>query len=132
MVRKNMKNFMNEYNEDGYFIQKNFFGKDFINSLLKDIESAKKLEDVDVYSDRSGLLRRLERLYDKGKINQLNIKIIEFLKKTFNKSFLIFKDKFNSKPPGGKVTKLILMVSLNFLMKIIKKKMVGMNTVIFS
>ena len=84
MVRKNMKNFMNEYNEDGYFIQKNFFGKDFINSLLKDIESAKKLEDVDVYSDRSGLLRRLERLYDKGEnLNQLNIKIIEFLKKNF-------------------------------------------------
>ena len=101
MVRKNMKNLMNEYNEVGYFIQKIFL-EDFINSLLKDIESAKKLEDVDLYSDRSGLFRRLERLYDKGKnLNQLNIKIIEFLKKTFNKSFLIFKDKFNSKPPGG-------------------------------
>ena len=101
--------------------------------MLKDIESAKKLEDVDVYSDRSGLLRRLERLYDKGEnLNQLNIKIIEFLKKTFNKSFLIFKDKFNSKPPGGEGYKAHFDGILNFLMKIIKKKMVGMNTVIFS
>ena len=57
--------------------------------MLKDEESAKKLEDVDVYSDRSGLLRRLERLYDKGEnLNQLNIKAVLLLKKLFNKSYL--------------------------------------------
>ena len=47
-------------------------------------------------------LRRIEKLYDKGSnLIDLNKKITILLKKIFDKNFLIFKDKFNIKPPGG-------------------------------
>ncbi len=97
-----MTKFLNEYNQIGYFIQKNFIDQTFTNSLLKEIEKAKKLQNVDIYSDRGGLPRRIERLYDKGNyLKKLNLKISKLLEQVFNKSFLIFKDKFNYKPPGG-------------------------------
>ena len=97
-----MKKFLNEYNQIGYFIQKNFIDQTFTNSLLKEVEKAKKLQNVDIYSDRGGLPRRIERLYDKGNyLKKLNLKISKLLEQVFSKSFLIFKDKFNYKPPGG-------------------------------
>ena len=102
MIRIIMNNLLDEYNKEGYFIQKNFFDQNFIISLLEDIDKAEKLKNVDVYSDKSGLPRRIERLYDKGdNLNQLNLKVSNFLENIFRISFLIFKDKFNSKPPGG-------------------------------
>lgn len=102
MVTTIMKNLLETYNNNGYFIQTNFFDQEFIESLLKDIEIAKNKKDADIYLDRNGLPRRIERLYDKSEnLKLLNLKISEFLEKVFKKSFLIFKDKFNSKPPGG-------------------------------
>ena len=97
-----MDNSVKNFNSKGYFVQKNFFEQKFILKILEEIETAKSDKKVDVYLDRNGLPRRLERLYDKGiNLNLLNNKISEFLNKVFNKKFLIFKDKFNSKPPGG-------------------------------
>ena len=97
-----MKNLLEKYNNNGYFIQKNFFENKFIESLLKDIELAKSKKDTDIYLDRNGLLRRIERLYDKSEnLKMLNLKISSFLEEIFKTSFLIFKDKFNAKPPGG-------------------------------
>ena len=97
-----MNNFLDNYNKEGYFIQKNFFDQKFADALLKEIEEAKKKKNVDVYTDRSGLLRRIERLYETGiNLKKLNIQISNLLEQVFKKPFLIFKDKFNYKPPGG-------------------------------
>jgi len=88
-----------EYSSNGYFVIKNFFSQTFISQLINDIENSK---NTIKYFDKDNNLRRIEKLYDKGpQLNNLNDKIINFLKVTFEKDFLIFKDKFNAKPPGG-------------------------------
>ena len=61
-----------------------------------------KAKNTDKYTDTRGNLRRIERLYNKGKtLSDLNHKILLILKRVFAEKFVIFKDKFNAKPPGG-------------------------------
>ena len=44
----------------------------------------------------------VEKLYNKGKnLKLLNKKILKLMIKIFNDKFVIFKDKYNAKPPGG-------------------------------
>ena len=88
-----------KFDEDGYFICQNFFEKNFIIQLAKEIDNSK---DTKKYFDNLNNLRRIEKLYDKGKqLINLNEKIIDLLNNVFDEKFLIFKDKFNAKPPGG-------------------------------
>ncbi len=93
------KNFRKKYSIDGYFVCENFFSKKFISELIYEIENSK---DIIKYYDKNKNLRRIEKLYDKGNnLNKLNSEILKLLRKIFQKDFLIFKDKFNAKPPGG-------------------------------
>ena len=88
-----------QYSLNGYFLLKNFFSQSFISHLIDEIEKSK---NTIKYFDKDNNLRRIEKLYNKGvQLNNLNNKIIQFLNITFDKDFLIFKDKFNAKPPGG-------------------------------
>tara|TARA_B100001121_G_scaffold308863_1_gene333997 strand:- start:2346 stop:3086 length:741 start_codon:yes stop_codon:yes gene_type:complete len=88
-----------QFENCGYFICKNFFSKNFIKLLMDEIEYSK---DTTKYFDNHNFLRRIEKLYDKGiQLKNLNKKISSLLEDVFNKKFLIFKDKFNAKPPGG-------------------------------
>lgn len=88
-----------EYSQKGFFTIKNVL-KDFeINELNNEIEIT---NNVDKYFDKKGQIRRIERIFDKGEnLYNLNLKILELLKKVFEESFTIFKDKFNAKPPDG-------------------------------
>ena len=87
------------FDNDGYFICKNFFSRNFITVLVDEID---KSNNTIKYYDNLKFLRRIEKLYDKGKqLKKLNEEISTLLKNVFNESFLIFKDKFNAKPPGG-------------------------------
>ena len=87
------------FDNDGYFICKNFFSRNFITVLVDEID---KSNNTIKYYDNIKFLRRIEKLYDKGKqLKKLNEEISTLLKNVFNESFLIFKDKFNAKPPGG-------------------------------
>lgn len=93
---------MNEYIEIGYFVKKNFIGTDLIQNALNEIESLKNSKEVDLYHDQKGLVRRLERIYDKGEaLKKIDKKAKNLLKEIFGFDFTIFKDKFNEKPPGG-------------------------------
>ena len=88
-----------KFKENGFFICKNIFDKDFIAQLINEIELSK---NTDKYFDNSNNLRRIEKLYDKGvQLKNLNKIILTILKNVFNDDFIIFKDKFNAKPPGG-------------------------------
>ena len=123
------KNFKNIFKEKGYFVIKNVITNDFVNKILSEIEIIK---DADFYYDENDKLRRIERLYNKGEnLKKLNKIIIDNLYDIFNDNYLIFKDKFNAKPPGGKGFFHTLMVYLNLKMKITKLGKVGMSMEIY-
>ena len=99
MIQNNFKHNKYLFSKKGYFVVRNVIKKNIIKKLLVEIYKAK---NTDKYTDNKGNLRRIEKLYDKGKtLNDLNLKILSILKKVFEEKFLIFKDKFNAKPPGG-------------------------------
>ena len=94
-----LKKFKKTFDQKGYFIIKNVFSKNFIESLLLEIDVVK---DANYYYDNINKLRRIEKLYDKGEnLKKLNNLILKKLFDIFEKKFFIFKDKFNAKPPGG-------------------------------
>ena len=95
-----MENLRKEYENFGFFKIENVIDKILIKKIVSEIISVKK--NVDIYYDKKGSLRRIEKLYDKGEgLKSVNKKILNLLKKIFNVEFTIFKDKFNAKPPGG-------------------------------
>ena len=88
-----------KFDKNGYFICKNFFQKDFIVKLIEEIENS---NNTVKYFDKLNNLRRIEKLYNKGnQLTNLNQDILNLLENVFGERFLIFKDKFNAKPPGG-------------------------------
>ena len=93
------KNLKEKFNQKGFFVYKNLFDKIFLNNIVKEISLA---EDTQKYFDNNNNLRRVEKLYNKGKfLEELNLRLIELLKNIFEEDYIIFKDKFNAKPPGG-------------------------------
>ncbi len=87
------------YLKNGYVVCKNIFSENYVNELIKEINNS---EDTIKYFDNQNNLRRIEKLYNKGEyLSNLNSEILLLLKSIFEKDFLIFKDKFNAKPPGG-------------------------------
>ena len=96
---KEKENLYNLYKQKGYFKIKNFFPKSFIDELNEEILNA---TNVKRYYDKNDKLRRIEKLYNKGKkLNSLNNRILKYIELLFKKNFVIFKDKFNAKPKGG-------------------------------
>ena len=97
-----MINYKNEFKNCGFFKVENFIDKTLVKKIIDEINSVKNKNNVDIYYDQKGSLRRIERLYDKGEALKLvNQKITEVLKNIFNFDLTIFKDKYNAKPPGG-------------------------------
>ena len=88
-----------EFENKGFFVCKKIFTKDYISVLIDEINNS----DQNIkYYDKNKNLRRIEKLYDKGKfLIDANKKIMNLMKLIFDENFLIFKDKFNAKPPGG-------------------------------
>ena len=98
-MRNEYLEFKKSFDKNGYFVCKKFFQKTFISHLINEIDQSK---NTIKYYDNLKFLRRIEKLYDKGhQLKQLNNNISLLLKNVFNENFLIFKDKFNAKPPGG-------------------------------
>ena len=85
--------------ENGFITINNILNKNLVDVLINEINNS---NDAIKYFDNNGILRRVEKIYDKGKqLKILNDKILTLLKNIFKEDFLIFKDKFNAKPPGG-------------------------------
>lgn len=94
-----IENYKEKFSTDGYYKIKNFLKKEEILKIINEIKDSK---DVDIYKDRNNNIRRIERFYNKGKyLNLINTNFKELIKKTLDIKVLIFKDKFNLKPPGG-------------------------------
>jgi len=95
-----MENLKKKYDDFGFFKKQNFLDINLVKKIIGEINTLK--ENIDIYYDKKGSLRRMERLYNKGEgLRLANKKILIFLKEIFNFEFTIFKDKFNAKPPGG-------------------------------
>ena len=95
----NFSDLKNKFYEDGFFVYKDIFEKDYILKIIDEINKAKNTVK---YYDSKKNLRRVEKLYNKGiYLNNLNETITVLLKKIFKEDFLIFKDKYNAKPPNG-------------------------------
>ena len=93
------KEYKKKFDNDGYFKIKNFLNKTEISNIVEEIM---KSSDVDILKDNNDLIRRIERFYNKGEyLNLINNKFIELIKNILGLNVLIFKDKFNLKPPGG-------------------------------
>lgn len=91
--------FLNEFNTRGYFKFSKFVDQSMIDKIIVEI---KDITNVTIYKDRKNQIRRLEQLYNKGQnLNNLNLKFCQFIKDTIHKEVVIFKDKLNTKPPGG-------------------------------
>ena len=88
-----------EFENKGFFVCKKIFTKDYISVLIDEINNS----DQNIkYYDKNKNLRRIEKLYNKGNLLKLlNDKISTILENVFEEKFLIFKDKYNAKPPGG-------------------------------
>ena len=56
--------YYNIYLNNGYFVYKKLLSKKIINEILKEIKSAR---NTDKYYDSQNNLRRVEKLYNKGK-----------------------------------------------------------------
>ena len=54
----------NKFKKKGFIKIKKFFSKKLINKILEEVSNS---ENTDIYFDRNGNLRRIERLFDKGK-----------------------------------------------------------------
>ena len=88
-----------EYNEKGFFIVKDAFSQDFMETIFDEIISSKEAIQ---YFDRNNKLRRIEQIYDKGdSLLELNKKLLKIMNDFFDDSYIIFKDKYNAKPSGG-------------------------------
>ena len=59
------KNYKEKFDKDGYYKIENFLTREEVAKIIEEINNFK---DVDVYTDRSNKIRRIERVYDKGDI----------------------------------------------------------------
>jgi ectoine hydroxylase-related dioxygenase (phytanoyl-CoA dioxygenase family) len=88
-----------EFEKNGFVVYKKIFTESFVYNLINEIY--KSSNSINYY-DNNNKLRRIEKLYDKGQyLIDANKKILELIKSISSNNFLIFKDKFNAKPPGG-------------------------------
>ena len=96
---KDIKKYKNKFKNDGYFIIQNFLNKVEISNIIKEV---KKSKNTDIYKDDNNIIRRIERIYNKGKyLKEIHNQFVNLIKSILNLKVLIFKDKFNFKPPNG-------------------------------
>ena len=90
-----------EYEENGFVKIAGMF-KDEVKQIEEKLNSfLQSDEDVYKYTDNQGILRRLEKIGNKKEFIDLNKKIANLLKEVFGEEMILFKDKYNVKPPKG-------------------------------
>jgi Phytanoyl-CoA dioxygenase (PhyH). len=95
----NSNDYIKKYDKYGYFKIENFFNNLEISKIIDEINNSK---DVDIFKDNNNVIRRIERIYNKGEyLKRVNLQFKKLILKYLNLNVLLFKDKFNLKPPGG-------------------------------
>ena len=79
-----------------------YFSENEVNEIKKAVAEVKKLDGVDLYLDRSNLMRRIENfIFKNSSLVKINSQIVGVLSKLTSKDQNLFKDKVNFKPPNG-------------------------------
>jgi 2-aminoethylphosphonate dioxygenase len=95
----NYNEILKNYNKKGFAKIGNIIDEDKLGILVQEIFDAKKTIS---YFDNEDILRRIEKFFNKGDaLINCNLIILKLLNDIFSKDFVIFKDKYNAKPPGG-------------------------------
>lgn len=91
-----------------FFSNKGFVGLDRyfleneVNEIKKAVAEVKSIDGVDLYLDRSNLMRRMENfIFKNNLLVKVNSQIVDLLSKLTSKDQNLFKDKVNFKPPNG-------------------------------
>lgn len=88
-----------QYDKYGYFKINNFLSKDELSKIIHDLNN---LDDKVIrYFDNENKLRRIEKIGHREEFSLLNTKILGPLEQIFLTKMILFKDKYNVKPPLG-------------------------------
>ena len=97
-----MEHLRKKLNSKGYLILDQYFPEADLNGFDPALEKVVSSNDVEIYNDRSGNLRRLEQFTKKSSFfSELDERVRELLKDMTGSEYCLFKDKINFKPPGG-------------------------------
>ena len=99
ILENKKKNF---YNKNGYLVIENFFSTKITSKIKIAINEVKENKNIQLYFDKSGLIRRMENFtYEHKTFEFVNEKIKNLLLKLTSFRQNLFKDKVNFKPPKG-------------------------------
>lgn len=97
-----LNSFSEEFERDGFVVIQKYFDDDVIESAENAVQELSGSGDVDVYHDQDGNLRRMERFtLQHHSLMRINQKVVELLGAVTRRDQILFKDKYNFKPPGG-------------------------------
>jgi len=90
------------FNLYGYAVLEDVFSEQDLSDLLPALDDLEESGDVDIYHDRDGQIRRMEHFTLKSApFARINQSVLTLLEDVLGETFVLFKDKYNFKPPGG-------------------------------
>ena len=86
--------------EKGYLVIKSFYDTEQVNKIIESFKIINK--QTDIYFDRNNIAMRAENFYHKHQVlRKCNEDFAELLQNLLHQEMVIFKDKYNFKPPSG-------------------------------
>lgn len=91
-----------EYENNGFTLLDSILSTEQLRKISVAIKDLSTSNNIDLYKDRSGLVRRMENFtYKNNVLEELNEGVRELLRYLTNEVQVLFKDKVNFKPPKG-------------------------------
>lgn len=91
-----------EYENNGFTLLDSILSTEQLRKISAAIKDLSTSNNIDLYKDRSGLVRRMENFtYKNNVLEELNEGVRELLRYLTNEVQVLFKDKVNFKPPKG-------------------------------
>ena len=87
------------YNKNGYLRLKKEINSNLISKIKSELIN---LKFDNIYTDKTGKIRRIENFYNKTEnLKKLNKILTDKILEIFGEKLVMFKDKCNFKPSGG-------------------------------
>lgn len=90
------------FQSSGFIIKEDFLNVAELTILKSVVDDLSSSPHVDLYQDRNGLIRRMEKFtFLSDDVSFLNSRLETLIKALTGESYVLFKDKVNFKPSGG-------------------------------